>query len=189
MTKKQTFGLLAALTAAAASLLTLARGTFTADISAPPTATPTAASPSVPPQCAYVWAYHDLPEISAELQAAVQAILPEASAHATAFGEDCIGADGGAVYFAAMETDFYIRIPVTDLNDDAALGNLIAQLLPVILDRFPLEHLQGPKEGFVEFAFFSGENQRVLRVPIPLAMELRGKGLNGTELVNAIQTP
>lgn len=186
--KKRTIGILTALTAAAASLFALTQGTLTADISAPLTETPTETSPAVPQPCAYTWAYKDLPEVSAELQAAVQAILPEASAHAAAFGEDCVASDGSAT-FGAMETDFYLRIPVADLNDDAALGNLIGQLLPILLDQFPRERLLGPKDGFVEFTFFLGENQRVLRVPIPLGKELREQGLNGAELMNAIHSP
>ena len=138
--------------------------------------------------CAYTWAYHDLPEVSAQFEAAVTALLPEAEARATAFGEDCISADGRAVRFSAMETDFYVIIPVADLNDNEALGALIAQVLPV-LDEFPTGSVPGPKEGFVEFAFRAGDDQRVLRVPLPLGRELREKGLGGAELIAAIETP
>ena len=70
MMKKRTFGILALLTATTASLFALTQGTFTAEISAPLTETPTASASANQP-CAYMWAYQDLPEISAELQAAV----------------------------------------------------------------------------------------------------------------------
>lgn len=138
--------------------------------------------------CAYTWAYHDLPEVSAKFESAVQALLPEAEAHATAFGEDCVSADGRAVSFSAMETDFYVILTVSDLNDNETLGNLIAQVLPA-LEAFAPSSVPGPKEGFVEFTFRAGENQRVLRVPLPLGRELREKGLSGAELIAAIETP
>ncbi|MBI5935647.1 MAG: hypothetical protein HY867_18240 [Chloroflexi bacterium] len=138
--------------------------------------------------CAYTWAYHDLPEVSAEFEAAVKALLPDASAHASAFGEDCVSADGRAVSFSAMETDFYVVISVTDLNDNEALGNLIAQVLPA-LDHFAIGSVPGPKDGFIEFTFRAGEDQRVVRVPLPLGREFREKGVSGAELIGAIEQP
>jgi hypothetical protein len=136
--------------------------------------------------CAYTWAYKDLPEISAEFENAVKAVLPEANAHALAFGEDCIAADGSST-FGAMETDFYIILSVTELNDDASLGNFIEQALP-ILDGFAPPRVPGPKEGFLEFTFRSGENQRVFRIPLPLGRELRERGLRGADLIAAIES-
>jgi hypothetical protein len=138
--------------------------------------------------CAYTWTYHDLPEISAEFEAAAKALLPEADAHASAFGEDCVSAEGRAVRFSAMETDFYVVISVTDLNDNETLGALIAQVLPA-LDHFATGSVPGPKEGFIEFTFRAGEDQRVLRVPLPLGRELREKGISGAELIAAIEQP
>jgi hypothetical protein len=185
MNKKSTIGILTAITAVAASIYMLTQGNLSADISTSPTETPTPTVASVTQPCAYTWAYQDLPEISAAFESAVQAIVPEAEAHATAFGEDCVAADGSAA-FGAMETDFYIRIPVTDLNDDATLGNLVEQLLPV-MDQFPHERLSGPKDGFVEFDFLLGESQRVIRVQIPMIQPLRERGLHGAELLQAIE--
>ncbi len=149
-------------------------------------AIPPSAESSSP--CAYTWAYHDLPEVSAKFEAAVQTLLPEASAHANAFGEDCVSADGRAVSFTAMETDFYVVISVTDLNDNETLGGFIAQVLPA-LDHFAIGSVPGPKDGFIEFIFRAGEDQRVLRVPLPLGRELREKGVSGAELIAAIEQP
>jgi len=186
--KKRTIGILAILAAAGASFFALAQGALTPKTAPaiPDTPSPIAAAPSQP--CAYTWAYENLPDITAELQAAIQKILPEAEARATAFGEDCVAQNGSAA-FSAMETDFYIRVLVTDLNDDVALGNLIEQLLPMI-DQFPRERLLGPNDGFVEFTFFLlGDAQRVVRVPIPLGRQLREQGLRGAELLQALETP
>ena len=184
MIKKRIVGVFAILTAAAASLFALGQGTLTANTSATPTEPPTASVAANQP-CAYTWAYKDLPEISAEFEAAVQAVHPEASARAMAFGEDCVAADGSST-FGAMETDFYVILSVADLTDDEILGNFIERILP-IMDNFATLRVPGPKEGFVEFTFRNGENQRVLRVPIPLGRQLREQGLRGAELLGAIE--
>jgi len=185
--KKRTIGILAILAAAGASFFALARG-------APPlqtapvftdTPSPIAAAPSQP--CAYTWAYENLPDITAELQAAIQKILPEAEARATAFGEDCVAQDGSAT-FSAMETDFYVIISVGDLADNETLGTLIEQALSVT-DDFASPRVPGPQAGFVEFTFRTGTEQRVVRVPIPLGKRLREQGLRGAELLKAIETP
>ena len=138
--------------------------------------------------CAFTWAYRDLPDVSAELESALKAVIPEASAHVSAFGEDCVSADGRAVRFSALETDFYVVIPVADLQDNETLGNRIAQILP-LMDNFPLSNVSGPKEGFLEIVFRAGEDQRVFRIPLPLGRELREQGLRGAELIGAITSP
>jgi hypothetical protein len=184
MIKKRIIGALAVVTAAAASLFALGQGTFTANTPAPPTEPPTALAAASQP-CAYTWAYKDLPEISAEFEAAVRAVHSEASARAVAFGEDCVAADGSAT-FGAMETDFYVILSAADLTNDETLGNFIEQILP-IMDDFATPRVPGPKEGFVEFTFRNGDNQRVIRVPIPLGRQLREQGLRGAELIGAIE--
>jgi hypothetical protein len=185
--KKRTIGILAILAAAGASVFALAQGTLTPETTpaTPDTPSPITAAPSQP--CAYTWAYENLPDVTAELQAAIQKILPEAEARATAFGEDCVAQDG-SVTFGAMETDFYLRIPVADLNDDDALGMLVENILS-ITDRFDHSRIPGPKEGFVEFTFLNGTEQRIVRVQIPLGKQMRGQGLHGAELLNALETP
>jgi hypothetical protein len=184
MRSKRTIGILAVLTTAAASVFALTQGKLSAERRVPPADTP-AVTVSANQPCAYTWAYKDLPEISAEFEDAVKTVLPEANAHALAFGEDCTAADGSST-FGAMETDFYVILSVTDLDDDWSLGNFIEQILP-ILDGFAPPRVPGPNEGFVEFTFRSGENQRVLRISLPLGRELREQGLHGAELVAAIE--
>lgn len=184
MIKKRTVGLFAILTAAAASLFALRQGTLSANPAVPSTESPPTTAAANQP-CAYTWAYHDLPEVSAAFESAVKALIPEAEAHALAFGEDCVAADGSST-FNAMETDFYVIISVLDLNDNETLGSMIENILP-ILDNFPLDKVSGPKEGFVEITFQAGEDQRVFRVPLPRGRELREQGLHGAELIGAIQ--
>ena len=185
--KKRTIGILAILAAAGASFFALAQGALTPKTAPaiPDTPSPIAAAPSQP--CAYTWAYENLPDITAELQAAIQKILPEAEARATAFGEDCVAQDGSAT-FGTMETDFYFIISVGDLADNETLGTLIEQALSVT-DDFASPRVPGPQAGFVEFTFRTGTEQRVVRVPIPLGKRLREQGLRGAELLKAIETP
>lgn len=147
-------------------------------------ATPPTETPTYTPAfegCAYVWAYQDLPEISAQVQRAVREVLPDASARATAFGEDCVFADGRAE-FGALETDFYVASPVDDPNDTESLGNQIAAVMTIILERFPSESLPGGQDGFVEFRFEARDGSfTILRASIA---KYRGEaqGLTGAKL-------
>lgn len=112
--------------------------------------------------CAFMWAYHDLPDLSAKLDEQVKALQPEASARASAFGEDCVDADGNST-FGAIETDFYITLPVNKEMNEKAFGTWMSQVLPLASAIQPAE-LQG-KPGFVEF-WFEGAQTLIVRVPI-----------------------
>lgn len=116
--------------------------------------------------CGYQWAYKDMPEINEPFDAAIKSINPDAKAWATAFGEDCIYADGHAT-FGAMETDFYVHVPVGgDLADFESFGNWIVQAMNVIED-LPDDLIAGPMPGFVEFSFIKNDAAHVIvRVPI-----------------------
>jgi hypothetical protein len=83
---------------------------------------------------------------------------------------------------------FYLRIPVADLNDNETLGTLVENILS-ITDRFDHSRIPGPKDGFVEFTFLNGAEQRIVRVQIPLGKQLREQGLHGAELLKALETP
>lgn len=86
-----------------------------------------------------------------------------------------------------METDFYVRVNVEDLKDDAALGTMVEQALTIIIEQFPRPIVPGGQDGFVEFTFVAGSEQRVLRVPIPRGKELLEQGLHGAELLQALE--
>ena len=151
--KKRTVGILTLLVAAGTGIFALAQNTLS-PVKSPPAGLselPPTTEASAPGQCYYNWAYEELPDISAEFQTAVQTVIPEAEAHATAFGENCTYENGSAT-FSAMETDFYVVIPVGDLPDKEMLGTLIEKTLP-LLEGFVSPRVPGPKEGFVEFTF------------------------------------
>jgi hypothetical protein len=122
----------------------------------------------VPPtsQCGYQWAYQDLPELSIQFDQAIKAIIPNSTSHATAFGENCVTADGQVVRFVAMETDFYVIAVVDSLDDHVTFGNWIAKVMQTI-NNFPPDQLAGPNPGFVEYRFEkSGAEFINIRVPI-----------------------
>jgi len=134
---------------------------------------------SGPNQCAFVWAYHDAPELTENLDAAVKAINPAASGRAQLFGEDCVYADGHST-FGTKETDFYVRAPADDLTNEEAFGNWIAQVMPIVA-QIPREEIQG-NYGFVEFWFEKNEAEHVIvRVPIQKYMD-EAQGKTGAEL-------
>ncbi len=136
--------------------------------------------------CAFTWAYHDDPELTRKFDDAVQSIYPEAHANANLFGEDCIYADGHST-FGVMETDFYVRVPVEDFSAEEDFGNLIKQVLDIVIT-LPEDEIQGGK-GFVEFSFIRGEvDQITLRVGINDYLSSASE-MDGVELFQKFYTP
>jgi hypothetical protein len=137
--------------------------------------------------CAYMWAYQDLPDLSAKLGTSISAINKDASASAYAFGEDCIYADGHKT-FGAMETDFNISLKAADLKDEESLGNWIKDVMPVIL-QIPREEISGPQARFVEFRFVKSDTEQII-VRVPLQnYQSTTNGLSGVELFRRFYIP
>jgi hypothetical protein len=157
---------------ATAGAIALQNGFAPDSIAQPPNITDTPAPFEGP--CSYVWAYHDAPELTKKLDTTVRAINPAASARAELYGEDCVYADG-RLTFGAMETDFRVRLPADDLTNEEALGNWMAQVMPIIV-QIPREEIQG-NFGFVEFWFEKNDAEHlIVRVPIQKYMdEAQGK--------------
>lgn len=133
--------------------------------------------------CYYNWAYEELPELSAQVDAAIKAIQPQGSGRAQAFGENCIYEDGHSD-FLAMETDFYVTLPVDDLQDKETLGNWIARGMAA-LESFPPGETPGPMPGKVTFIFEAMEQEKYLSVMIAEYNQLPA-GLDGAALYNAL---
>jgi hypothetical protein len=170
-------------------LLALILGACSRGIATPqtlPSQIPTDTSP--PPtedisstQCGYQWAYESLPELTAQFDEAVKALIPNSSSHATAYGENCVGNDGQVIRFLAMETDFYVIVTVETLDDYETFGDWIYDVMQVV-DGFPPEDLAGPQPGFVEFRFEKSFSENIsFRVPIQGYSEASG-GKTGKEL-------
>ena len=139
-------------------------------------------------QCAWTWATHSLPEVSAEVQSALEtAGLTGITASAEAFGENCIKEAGKVDSFATMETDFRIRVQTPDLNDKAALGNTLEQIL-IVLDAFPPGVVPGPRAGYVGVTFQAGKDETHLWFLLADGKSARALDLHGAELLDKLQT-
>ena len=152
---------------------------------APPTFAPATAA-SDPQNCGYQWAYQDLPELSASFQQSIQALQPEARANAFAFGENCILSDGSIARFIPMETDFNITFRVTDLTNDAELGEWVVRVMEVIT-QIPAEQIVGPRPGRVSLIFQSGDEQTGINFYIDQFQNL-APGLSHAEIYQRLQT-
>lgn len=136
--------------------------------------------------CGYKWAYQDDPELTTKLDDAVRLLNPAASAKAQQFGEDCVYEDGHST-FLAMETDFYVRLPVEDLTTEEDFGDWMSEVLQIVI-KFPQEQIQG-KYGFVEFWFEKSVDEHVItRVPIEQYMA-EAKEITGAELYRMFVAP
>ena len=139
-----------------------------------------------PPACAFVWARQPLPELSAQVEAAMRAsVHPQAQARAEAYGENCVDAQGKVVYFAAMETDFYVTLTVQDLTDLNILGQLTGQALAA-LDQFPTDQTPGPQPGYIGITFRVGAEALRLWFTVSAGEAARRQGLHGAELFAAL---
>lgn len=146
-----------------------------ATISAPEVETPATTQGN----CAYQWAYQDAVELTQFIDEAAKALNQEASARAQYYGEDCIYADGTST-FSAMETDFYIRLPVDDLTKEEEFGDFVAQVMEIVT-QIPREELSG-NYGFVEFWFEKSTTEHItFRVPIQQYID-EAQGKSGVEL-------
>ncbi len=178
-------GLTACATLGSASLTLTETVENPAATSTPPvTITPTpVGTASTLEQCAYMWGTRALPQLSQSVNLAMQALQPEATGQARAYGENCVYADGHAV-FSTMETDFYVTYPVKSLKNDADLGDRIKTIMQAIGD-LPRDSIPGPQPGFVEVTFKSGDDQRILRVDIRKYRAL-SPDLSGSDLMKAL---
>lgn len=133
-----------------------------------------------------MWAYHDDPKLSAEVDKAIRGLNPTAGANAQLFGEDCVYADGHST-FGVMETDFYVRLTVNDLEPTEEFGNWIKQVMDFITG-LPEDKVQGNK-GFVEFSFIKNDAERtILRIGIT-DYQSSAAGATGLELLQKFYTP
>jgi hypothetical protein len=157
----------------------------TPHIDQPPDGMITTAAPTFE-GCAYQWANQDLPELSIEFQQSIQSLQPEAQATAYAFGEDCIHADGSKS-FIAKETDFNVIFQVSDLSNEAELGERIVKVMQVI-ENIPREKIMGPEPGRVSITFQTSSEQKIVNFYTNQYQSLP-PGLSSAEIYQALQTP
>lgn len=154
--------------------------TVTAALGPPTLPAATTATPAPADSCFYVWASHELPDLSGKLQSTFQAADAGMSASAYAYGEDCVFADGHRD-FSAMETDFRVRIKVADFKDEQTLGNGIARAMSMI-SQLPTADLAGGRAGQVAFSFYVTDSQELhLSVDVDKYHGLP-RGISGAQL-------
>jgi hypothetical protein len=130
--------------------------------------------------CYYVWAEQDIPGLSEELDRSLQAVSPDLSGSAYAFGEDCVYADGRRE-FGAMETDFRVQVKVKDLKDEKTLGNWMVKTMQVI-EGLPRDELQGGRPGTVQFNFIKSDTENLYLSVSLEEYRTAARGLEGAEL-------
>ncbi len=139
-------------------------------------------------ECAWQWATQDLPEITAQLAAAAdRAGIAVSEARAYAFGENCLNPQGQVAYFATMETDFDLTLPVDDLSDREAVGDRAADVLALLLDQFPLDSTPGPQPGRIRLTFASASDQWVLTLRWEQAADAVAHDWRGSALLQALE--
>lgn len=157
----------------------------TPHIDQPPDGPVTEAPPGTQ-QCAYQWAYQDLPELSSSFLQSIRDLQLEAQAVAFAFGENCVYADGSAT-FLPMETDFNVTLQAGDLADHAELGEWIVKVMQII-EAIPPEQIQGPRPGRVSIIFEANGEQSAVNFYIDQYRAL-GTGLSYAQIYQALLSP
>jgi hypothetical protein len=145
----------------------------------------TTVAPPNSQECAYQWAYQDLPQLSGDFLASIQGLQSGAQATAFVFGENCTHADGSTT-FLPMETDFNITLQASDLADESGLGDWIVKVMQVI-EQIPADQIVGPRPGRVSIMFQRNGEQKGVSFYIDQYRALPS-GLSSAELYAALQT-
>ena len=154
-----------------------------------PRSTPTVVTTTANSQnCYFNWASQPLPELSAKVQAAINASgLKGVSANAEAYGENCIDPQTNKpVSFGALETDFHITVKVANLTDKENLGILLEKVL-VVLDTFPAGKIPGPEPGSITVSFQAGIDELNVMFTMPAEKSARLQGFHGAALIENLQ--
>lgn len=130
--------------------------------------------------CAFVEASQALPDLSAKVVTLLQGVDPSLTGSAYAYGENCLYADGHST-FGARETDFRVKVPVTDLQDERSLGDWITRVMDLIT-RIPADELSGPQPGRVEFEFSKSVSETLFLNVSIAKYKTQAVGLSGSEL-------
>ncbi|MEW6094175.1 MAG: hypothetical protein AB1531_09445 [Chloroflexota bacterium] len=138
--------------------------------------------------CYFNWATQPLPDLSLEVQAAMEtAGLEGVTAIAEAYGENCYDSQTNeVVYFATLETDFRVTVEVDNLEDTVALGDML-ELILVTLDQFPPGATSGPQPGYIGVNFIKGEETLYLWFTVIDGESARALGLHGADLLEELQ--
>ncbi len=142
------------------------------------------------PNCAYIRHSEPLPELGARVQTSlVDAGIAGATAKAQAAGERCTDVPTGQGEFWVMTSVVSVEVPVADLDDLDAVGDVAAVVSGAVLTAIsaaPTDEVPGgspPQVGFV----FVGPDRRVsLWTDAPKLQAAHDQGLTGAALLTAL---
>ena len=118
--------------------------------------------------------------MSKKVHDSLQGVDANITGNAYAYGENCVYEDEHST-FNPKETDFRVKVIVTDLKDEKALGDSMAKVMGTIINLPPGE-ISGPLPGRVEFDFSESDTENLfLNVSIS-KYQKQPPGLSGTEL-------
>jgi hypothetical protein len=145
-------------------------------------------TPANSQDCYFNWATQPLPDLSAEIQTAINAAgLRGVLVTAEAYGENCIDAQTNEpVSFATLETDFRIVATITNLNNKDNLGNLLEKILDV-LDDFPAGKIPGAQPGYIFVSFRTGSDEINMSFTVTAGNSARAQGQHGKALLEELQ--
>ena len=148
----------------------------------------TRTAPANSQNCIFTWATQPLPELTAKVQAAINAAgLTGVSANAEAYGENCNDSQTNKlIRFSTLETDFFITVKVANLTDTDKMGNLLDKIL-VVLDTFHAGKIPGPQTGSIAVSFRVGSEELNLMFTVPAGKTARSLGLHGAALLEELQ--
>jgi hypothetical protein len=152
------------------------------EVPAPAAGAGDASTASAPQACVWQRYTETLPELSAELTAALSP--PDgvqASITAFSFGENCLGEENQVVNSEVMQTDFDLLILAEDTE---AVAGLIPVLRTVSKDDTP-----GPLPGRITVTVQNSAGERLLRLIFWQydLLEALDQGLQGDDLIDALQ--
>jgi hypothetical protein len=148
----------------------------------------TATATANPHNCYFNWASLPLPDLSAKVQAAINAAaLTDVRVTAEAYGENCYDSQTNKpVSFSTLEADFYFTVKVVNLTDQSNLGNLLEKILHV-LDTIPPGKIPGPQPGKIAVSFQAGNQQLNISFTVTAGKSARLQGLHEAGLFEKLQ--
>ncbi len=138
--------------------------------------------------CRWAMSFQPLYEITTDVHLAMRNEFPRADVKVRAYGARCVDDSDKTIAFTASQTNFYVILPVTDLNNDAALGDMAAKALK-ILDGFGPDRVPGNTSGDIEITFLSGTTARILQFSVEWGKDARKKASGGKDLLFQLENP
>ncbi|HVO71199.1 MAG TPA: hypothetical protein VMT24_14210, partial [Aggregatilineaceae bacterium] len=135
-------------------------------------------------ECGWQWATQDLPDVTQRLSAALDGSqVAYTRVYAYAFGENCLNGQGEVQYFATKETDFDLALPVSSWSDRESVGDLMADVLAILVRDIAPGSTPGPQPGQITLLVSDGSREARLTVQHGQAADIVARSLRGSALL------